>query len=127
MTKDELLLRFPYYSIVNTNVFHIPERLKEIDSSYFVVRNHKTKKFEVHSSKNIGFSRCFVVPFEELDVRTIDYAKETYVGYRGKEIFTEIDRHNQKLEESERRKMKDDYYVRALESRNLFKEDAFYL
>jgi hypothetical protein len=57
------------------NVFDIPERLKEIDPRFFVMFNHRTRKFEIHDNMQIYNTLAVVLPFEELDARTIDYVR----------------------------------------------------
>ena len=87
-----------YKTLVTDSVFEIPQRIKEYDDSFFIVRNHKTKKFEVHSTDNVFSTYCFTVPFDELDQRTIDIAIKNDTKNKGaKEIEREIDDHNKSL------------------------------
>jgi len=80
-----------YREVVESNVFCIPERLKEIDPGYFVVFNHKTKQFEVHHNKQIGGTLCLNIPYPELDYRTIELVRETRVE-RASQIWEQIKR-----------------------------------
>ena len=80
-----------------TNVYLIPERLREIDSGYFVVRNHIKKTFEIHHSHQGENTYCLTVPYEELDQRTLDLVLKTRVSNLEKLIF-EMDQNNQKIE-----------------------------
>ena len=59
------------------DVYFISSRLKEIDETYYVMFNTATRKYEIHSDAQKGSSLCFVVPFGELDARTVDYALRT--------------------------------------------------
>lgn len=92
------------YTVIASNAYRIPERLKDVDSGYIVLYNRKRDKFEVHNSYQPDFDTyCFTVPFEELDARTIEYANRTHVRnkIRTKVIF-------KRLEEAvERRKTKE--------------------
>ena len=57
------------------NVFDIPERLKEIDPRFFVMFNHRTRKFEILTTCKSIIRWQSYSPFEELDARTIDYVR----------------------------------------------------
>ncbi len=60
---------------VTTNVFRIPERLKEIDPHFFVMLHRKTGVFEIHDScQQYGTLACSL-PFEELDARALEYVR----------------------------------------------------
>ncbi|MBO8161337.1 MAG: hypothetical protein H0Z24_06835 [Thermosipho sp. (in: Bacteria)] len=94
----------PYLILVKTNVYEIPERLKEYDDSFFVVFNTRTKKYEVHSTDNIGNTYCLTVPYNELDCRTLELVKRGDIKARGmKAIIREIDEHNEKIEKKNKR------------------------
>lgn len=99
---------------VETNVYCIPERLKEIDPDYFVVFNTDTQKFEVHHMGQIGSTLALNIPYDELDARTIELVYKTRVE-NAKEIFDEIDRHNEKLEKQRYEKLMDEAAQRAKE------------
>lgn len=75
--------------VIESNVFHIPERLREIDPEYFVVYNHSSKQFEVHHKGQIGDTFCLDIPYPELDARTIERVKQTRVE-RSKSIWEQI-------------------------------------
>lgn len=62
---------------ITDDVFFIASRLKEIDPTYYVVYNADKRRYEVHSDGQRGSSLCFVVPYDRLDARTIDYALRT--------------------------------------------------
>ena len=85
---------------MNTNVFFIPERLREIDEGYFVVRNHQTKQFEIHHSGQLHNTYCLTVPFDELDERTIRLVRKTRICNLEK-LLDEMEEHNRKLSEKQ--------------------------
>ncbi|MBO5395177.1 MAG: hypothetical protein J6A28_04705 [Clostridia bacterium] len=87
---------------IESDVFFIVQRLKEVDSSYEVYYNLHAKSFEVHSTEQHKSSYCFKVPFERLDSRTIDYAKKTRAENRDK-LIAEIERNNLLLYEKKLR------------------------
>ncbi|MES0334796.1 MAG: hypothetical protein SFH39_00340 [Candidatus Magnetobacterium sp. LHC-1] len=75
------------YKVVETSVYNIPERLKEIDPSYFVMFNRFTGNYEVHSTANKGRNTyCLSVPYAELDCRTLDLVNRTRIANMDKLI-----------------------------------------
>jgi hypothetical protein len=90
--------------IVTSSVTNIPKRLMEIDKGYFVVRNHKTGRFEIHHTDGFPLeSFQLTLPFDELDERTLQYVWDTRVE-NSKAIFELMERQNAKLEEDEQKK-----------------------
>lgn len=106
MRLEDILANNSNLALVRSNVYEIPERLRQIDSSYFVVWNNTRKKYEVHSTENIGNTYCFTVPFNELDQRTLQYARETSVKNHGDTMLKKMREHNQKIEKSIERERK---------------------
>lgn len=118
---------------IESNVYDIPQRLREIDPNYYVVLNTDTQKYEVHHSKQIGGTLCLNLPFDELDSRTIDYVKSHDIKY-AKQIFEEIDMHNAVIEREAKRKAFDEpnqkvkeihRYVTKYESKETVPDDAY--
>lgn len=92
---------------VKSNVFRIPERLKEIDRSYFVMYDTNTGRFEVHSTENKdGDTYCLTLPFDELDSRTIEHVRKTRVE-NAKKLWKEMKRNNERLEIEKAKKYAD--------------------
>ncbi len=85
------------YIPVLCDTLGILDRIKEIDPSYFILLNRNTQKFEVHSSAQRD-SFCLELPFCYLDARSLTYIRK-YRRERAKEIFAEIDRENERLEQ----------------------------
>lgn len=83
-----------------TNVFNIPERLREIDPGYFVLRNHETKAFEIHHRDQPHNTYCLTVPYEELDERTLWLVRKTRIANIEK-ILLEMEETNQKISEEQ--------------------------
>ena len=79
--------------IVSHDVYDIANRIKCIDRDYYVVFNTVTRKYEIHNSAQIGSSYCLTLPYDDLDVRTIDYIHMTKVGNM-EELIEQIDREN---------------------------------
>jgi len=104
---DSILLKRPYLELIQEDLYDISSRIKEIESGYFIVRNLRSDKFEVHSTMNGGWDTyCFTVPYDELDVRTLQYCRETNIATRGDSIEKELDRNNAKIDETRERDFK---------------------
>lgn len=86
--------------ILDGDLFGICRRLKAIDSSYFVAFNVKLKRFEVHSNGQRGSSLALVVPYTELDERTVRLCLKTRCE-RIERIMAEMRVENEKLEKKE--------------------------
>ena len=82
---------------IESDPYFICQRLREIDDSYFVVYNKNSRAFEVHSSDQVGGTFCFVVRYDDLDDRTLDYARRTRAE-RQNQVIEELDRENARLE-----------------------------
>lgn len=83
---------------VTNDLFDISSRIKSINPAYKVYYNGQTDKFEVHdTSKPQGKTLAFVVPYKELDARTLDFAQFTRVQ-NAEKIFAEVEEHNRKLQ-----------------------------
>jgi hypothetical protein len=113
---------YSFLTIINDNVYNIPQRLKDYDSRFFVVRNHKKQKYEVHYEDNKTSSYCFTVPYNELDVRTIYYLQENDVARLGKEVFNPIHESDERLEQNKQKNWNKYIDKVARESHSLFKQ-----
>lgn len=83
---------------VTNDLFDVSSRLKSVNPNYRVYHNPQTDKFEVHDvSKPLDSTLAFVVPYNELDARTIDFALFTRVE-NAQKVFREVDDHNRKLQ-----------------------------
>jgi hypothetical protein len=111
-----------FLSIVETNVYNIPQRLKEYDKRFFVVRNHKKQTYEVHYEDNKTSSYCFTVPYKELDARTLYYLQENDVSRLGEAVFKTIYDSDDKMEKNKEKNWKKYIDKVARESHHLFKE-----
>lgn len=88
--KDEL-------TIIEHDLFGISDRLKGIDSNYFVCYNSSKHRFELHNSFQRGSTLSLVVPYESLDVRTVDYALRTRAE-RAEQLLAQMELENKRLE-----------------------------
>lgn len=93
-----------YREVFDSGVHDIPNRLKEIDVDFFVVRNHRTRAWEVHHKGQLGNSLALNLPFDELDYRTVVYTKRNLIE-NAKERFAEIDRANTLWEQQKKKEI----------------------
>lgn len=86
---------------ITSDLFDISSRLKSINPNYKIYYNSQTDKFEVHdASRPHGSTLAFVVPYSELDARTVDFALFTRVQ-NAEKIFREVEDHNRKLQQEQ--------------------------
>ncbi len=115
----------PYLIPIEHSLYDIPKRLEEIDSDLFVCLNTKTQRFEVHSLGNKGTTFCFSVPYDELDVRTIEVFRRSNLKTRSiKEIIWEMDRENELRERRNEARRRSEINAWAREHRSEFKKAA---
>ncbi len=118
------LIGKPHLIPMETNVYHIPERLKQYDPRLFVVFNVKKQWFELHSLANKGNSFSLCIPYSELDARAIYLAKRNNIHIHGKKLFREIDEHNEQVERAIKRHKKNEREAMAKDMRPLIKKLA---
>ena len=56
---------------VTSHAMDIPVRLKEVNRDFFCMFNVRTQKYEIHCKSQPGTTLACVLPFNELDARTI--------------------------------------------------------
>ena len=134
LKKGDLMYIDKYREIIKSSVHRIPERLKQIDTKYFIVRNHQTCEFEVHHSGQAYNTLALNIPYQELDERILEKVRSTRIEYIN-EILKDMDNNNEKLEIEKDRKMnevtetvtKDIYrYLKSHESKETIDEDSEY-
>ena len=87
---------------VVSHALDIPARLKELDSELFIMLNRKARKFEIWREENgRGILEC-VLPYGELDERTLRHVRQHRME-RMETLLREIEQHNRQLEEEAKR------------------------
>lgn len=84
---------------IESDVFDIAKRLKEVDPTYKLNYNGKTKKFELYGGKKC--ERLIVFPFNAMDERMVIHARKTRVE-RMDALIRELDEENERLERDEK-------------------------
>ena len=82
--------------LVTNDLFDIAWRLRAVNDDYRLYYNVAKNRYEVHSFAKKTLE--FVVPYDQLDARTVEYARYSRVE-NAERIFAEIDEHNAKLEQ----------------------------
>lgn len=86
---------------IESDVYNISKRIKDIDRDYVVVYDTSKNKFEIHNESQIGGSYCLTLPFENLDERTLKYVRQTSSANID-EILEKIEKNNKILESTEK-------------------------
>ena len=84
--------------LITDDLFDIANRLRSVKDSYVLYYNTEKGRYEVHDSVHGCLE--FVVPFDELDARTVQYARYSGVS-RAEQIFAEVEEHNRRMEKAQ--------------------------
>ena len=68
--------------LVSNDLYDIARRLKGIDKGYYVVYDKRKRRFEVWHRDSRSITPEVVVPYPELDARTVELVQKTRVGRR---------------------------------------------
>ncbi len=82
---------------LTSHALDIPQRLKEILPTAFIMLDRATGRYEIHDEAQTGGTLACVLPFDALDARTIGYVRR-YRRERLEQTAREIDAHNERLE-----------------------------
>lgn len=91
---------------INSDAFDIVNRLKEIDSNYFIVYNTFLKRYEVHNSGQFVNTFCLTVD-GSLNCLVVDKVLKTRRQNIDK-LLKQIEEYNKKIETEKQRKFKDE-------------------
>lgn len=108
---------------VTGHALDIPARLKEMDEGYFVMLNTRTQKYEIYHDDGTGGALQCVLPFGELDERTVRHVRE-YRMERMEEIQRAVEAHNRRLEEETQKKWLEEAGERTREAVNYLKNKS---
>ena len=81
--------------LIKGSVHDVSERIHEIDNRYIVYYNKRKSRYEVHSS-GCSPSLQLVLPYHQLDARSVDYVNSTRLARRLDEI-KRMDDDNERL------------------------------
>jgi hypothetical protein len=83
--------------VIESDVYDICSRIREIDPAYFIVRNYRRKRFELHAHGQRGGTLALVLPYDRLDARVLVLARRTRAE-RKEQLLAEAKRDNERLE-----------------------------
>ena len=109
-----------FREVIDSDLYGVARRIKEIDNGYFLVFNHKTRKYEVHNLKSTPNTLALVSPFETLDVRLLHLVRATR-RERASEIVEAIERQNEKIEKEKTAQVMDNAKERLKEALQKYK------
>ena len=110
---------------METSAYQIPERVRTFGDDLFVVFNSVRQKYEIHSTENIGSTHCFSVHLDQLDCRVLDMVREYDIRTRGKQVFRDMERHNERLERLEHQRRQNELRDAAMDARSAFAKLAW--
>ena len=84
--------------LITNDLFDIASRLRSVNDSYRLYYNTQKCRYEVRNFATDALE--FVVPYDELDARTVEYARYTNVQ-NASALLEEIERNNEKLEKQQ--------------------------
>lgn len=114
----------PLLEPIFESTLNIPERVKEYDKTVFLVRNHQTRRFEIHNTETKDSFNA-TLPYKDLDARTIRYLKKNDVRIHGRKVFDDILKDEERKEKEQKRKEKNFIRDFATEFRGEFAKDAW--
>lgn len=97
------------------DVFDIADRIKEVDPRYFIMFNTREQKFEIHVNGQPDTTFGCLLPFDELDARTLEYARK-YSAARLQATIAEMERRNELLEKANEKAVFDRAEPRMIEA-----------
>lgn len=100
---------------IESDCLDIVQRIKAIDSSYFVVYNLENNSFELHSHEQRASTYCLTFPFDVLDERSVLYTLKTRVQNSDK-LFEEMERQNKELEKTNIKQIFNDFEEKMYDS-----------
>ena len=81
---------------IDSDVFDICNRIKSIDSDYFIVYNLDKNTYEIHNYKNTPDTYSLTIPYSTLDKRTIDIVLMSDIKNIDT-IVKDVDKNNEKI------------------------------
>ena len=79
---------------ITNDLYDIAWRLRSVNECYRLYYNKEKGRYEVRNSNTCALE--FVVPYDELDARTVEYARYTSVS-NAEQVFRDIEKNNARL------------------------------
>jgi hypothetical protein len=107
-----------------SSVYNIPERLYEYNNALFVCFNSETQRYELHSLEQ-PVSFAAVLPYKDLDARSLRWIWNNDIRVHGKAIFERIEKSEEQAEKQKKREFHNWAESVAKETQSLFAKDAW--
>ena len=78
------------------DIFEVVRKIKSIDNNYRVFRNLSKHRYEIYYNKGINLELELVIPYDELDYRTVNLLNKTKKE-NADILFKEIEENNDKI------------------------------
>ena len=91
---------------IHEDLFDIAARLRSVNENYRLYYNKICSRYEVHNISQQPSTLAFVVPYGELDARTVEYARFSRVQ-NAEKLFRDIETHNENLEKQQAKRSKE--------------------
>lgn len=106
------------------SVYNIPERLFEYNDALFICFNQDTQRYELHSlEQTISFSA--VLPYKDLDARSLRWIWKNDIRVHGRAIFDRIEKDEEKAKKQKDREFHNWVESIGKETQSLFAKDAW--
>jgi hypothetical protein len=115
-----LLSDRPWLEPVFADNFHICERIRDVDDTLFLVRNHLNGTWELHCTEHRPNTFAWVVPWRVLDERTVRKADRNRMAAQGKNFFEDLIRRNEERDRREDRRRREEIRNMAKDTRSIF-------
>ncbi|MGD9901014.1 MAG: hypothetical protein AB7S44_00560 [Spirochaetales bacterium] len=102
------------YKKIMDDTFNISKRIKNIDKNYIIKWNYFKSRYEIFYSTPKKEVLELVLPFKDLDYRTIEHLLKTKRENLEK-LTAEIEKNNKKLEITEQNKALDEAQIKLKE------------
>lgn len=107
---------------IKSHALDIPARLQELDEHYRIYLNTKSQKYEVFYKESNGCVLECVLPYDELDERTIRHVIKHRIE-RVHELEREVEEHNRRLEQRAERQWLNEAADRTKEALNYLRRN----
>lgn len=82
---------------ITNDLFDVAARLRTVNDGYRVYYNTEKARYEVRDEARRPNTLAFIVPYDELDCRTVEYAQYSQVANADR-IFADVERSNAEVE-----------------------------
>jgi len=99
---------------IESDCLGIIDRIKAIDSDYFIEFDLDKQKFVLHNSSQRN-SYCLTFPFDQLDERSVDYVLQTRVQ-NADDLLKAMEDENERLQKQKIKQVLNDFKEKMYDS-----------